>query len=831
MKLAGELITLVSDNAGDTMQATLVGDTSDVVTLTGVSPASSVRAFQFILSVTLSAAATGNITVTGATTGALFTIRPGETVIPADIVQPRQTTVRDPAKEQYGKPGYEFPKANLDDLSYTERGTVGTDVQPVAWGTPLPTNSRLLLVGQKLTDGEDGKRIHVRVYAKSLKAGEQNTYGYTIDYTAEHSQHPRVTWTIRVLAADYEGLAWSQACLIPGYTGQVLQHEDFTPEDTGVFGAVKLVYEEMPGPDLTGEEGVSQNRMLMRHVSDTRKVTVKQTPVAPNTEAPRAFLITSSVVTPNTAVSSMLETSTVDAFDVLKSTGRDERAEGLLTMTTEEIVPPGTVPLPWVYGRMESSVESIGALRSIRTTRTLFPSGTTGSPVTITGMVAQDPTLGTATIVHAVAHGFTTGMTVTIAGVSGATTAPEINDAWVVTVIDADHFSVPSKLIAAGTGGTAQANTCLFALLVDPAEVDKTTQGVKQTTRQKVAPGSIIEGAFTRTGTGATATATMSGGAIASVAIGGSGGTGYADIVGISVDASDGGITARVYGRAVNGVITSIVILDPGSGYSFTPGLTVLPNAVVDVSRKDIDIAHAWQEITTTASPAAMDIGSAIITQTSRAYKMPDRINASAIQTTGLSDLYNIRRRADNVPVNRFTFYVIGARPTLALDTINFEAVIGLNSACSVASGSPESVGTFREVLHDDVLEVYGYNPCSLGNSLLPVFWPATDPSFSEYEGLVRLSGTIILTNASAGITGTAAGSTATGDIVAGVALSAPAVLSSAWAGPTTTFTDLLIVRPGSGWVGGYKNIFGEVEDVPGVPGMYKCYYDQMLMK
>jgi hypothetical protein len=64
---------------------------------------------------------------------------------------------------------------------------------------------------------------------------------------------------------------------------------------------------------------------------------------------------------------------------------------------------------------------------------------------TITGCTTANPG-----VVHSVAHGLSTNDTITITGVGGAIQA---NGTWVITVIDADHFSIPVNVTGTYTSG------------------------------------------------------------------------------------------------------------------------------------------------------------------------------------------------------------------------------------------------------------------------------------------------------------------------------------------------------------------------------------------
>ena len=70
-----------------------------------------------------------------------------------------------------------------------------------------------------------------------------------------------------------------------------------------------------------------------------------------------------------------------------------------------------------------------------------------GGAIAITANTAANPT-----VVSAANHGFETGDTVTIAG---SNSTPTIDGDRVVTVINANSFSVPVNVTGAGTAGTA----------------------------------------------------------------------------------------------------------------------------------------------------------------------------------------------------------------------------------------------------------------------------------------------------------------------------------------------------------------------------------------
>lgn len=812
MVLQNETLTVVSTSGTDTMVIAFAGDAPQTVALNGTTPVTTTGAhFKLLMAVSLAMPAAGTITVTGSVTGLLLTINPGEVVLPLEPVQPKTTTTRDMPRDLVGKPGYEFVHGSLADYGYTERGVADTNEQPIAPGTPHPQNSRLLLVGQKLTDGEDNKRLRVRVYASVVKADDQKKYGYTVSYSDEAKLFPKIGWRIRVKAADYPDMCWSQACLVPGYTaigGLTLTHEDFTPEDDGVFGAVNLAYERIAGPELEGEEGITTNRLLMRHVTDTTKVTVKQTPVAPGTAAPKGFLITASIVTPLNALTSMQETSTVEAFDILTTRARSPKADGLETITTEEIVPPGTEPLPWMYGRLEARVESIGALRSIRTTETLVPAGAMiGDAINIAGMASQDPSTGTATIVETeTAHGFVTGDSVVIDGVGDADTSPPVNGAFVVTNLDATHFSIPVLMREAGTGGTVQKQALEFPELTDPAEVDRESLAVVVTTRQKVPKGSVLPLAVVYKGSSAGMTVAVASGSVTTYSISNSG-TGYGPVVGLRFAAPGTGRTAQGYALAPGGSILQVVITDAGTGYSSAPAVTVLDTTLVTVEQRDIDIAHAWRIVTVEASSPYNSEAYALVEYKSENREFPGRLDAQLVNLFGAQAGYQ-EPTAQNAPVTVKTYWVIqDGTPALDLDEV-IPQTVWINGKA------------YRGVLHD------GFTASAVqGSNSTIVYYPATTPTLTEYLGTqVLLDGAITLTEGSTAVSGSGTAfltQLPDGSEINGIpeakttgtpSSDTAATLAEAWPNPTMTISSGQAYLFGvGGWYGQLRNIAGSV--------------------
>jgi len=431
MKLSNEQLTIQSSNAADVGQlVVLVGSGTETVTLNGTTPATTTKLFTEITSATLSATTLGTVTVKRQDGATVIELRPGETVRPADVVQPGVTPVRNPPKALEGEPGLDFGSGNLNDFTWTERHTAESHDQPLPFGTPHPTNSRLLLIGQKLTETESNKRIHVRVYAARLAAQDQAGYGYTVSYPYATKDYPKVQWDIRIAKTDYTGMAFAQSCLIDGYTGLELVDENFKVDAIGVFGTLTLGYEKVPGLEIhsegydergdlettkkqtvannddppvetmgylynaaekTGvdalratrltktvesrtalwtEEAFTTNRTLDRHLTGTFRTT-KDEIVPVGTEAETGFLVVESSVKDKNKWQAEKRTTKVDSFVQLVSGEVDPAAHGATTTTAETIVESGTAPTAGGLDVLESSVEDLDGTHALRKVKQL----------------------------------------------------------------------------------------------------------------------------------------------------------------------------------------------------------------------------------------------------------------------------------------------------------------------------------------------------------------------------------------------------------------------------------------------------------------------------
>ena len=84
--------------------------------------------------------------------------------------------------------------------------------------------------------------------------------------------------------------------------------------------------------------------------------------------------------------------------------------------------------------------------------------GMQGAAVTITSSSVDNPT----NILCAAVHGLATGDTIVIAGHTGAT--PDLNNEYVVTVVDTTNFTIPENVSVGGAGGTMTKTNNNFGL-------------------------------------------------------------------------------------------------------------------------------------------------------------------------------------------------------------------------------------------------------------------------------------------------------------------------------------------------------------------------------
>jgi subtilase family serine protease len=98
---------------------------------------------------------------------------------------------------------------------------------------------------------------------------------------------------------------------------------------------------------------------------------------------------------------------------------------------------------------------------------------------------------------------------------------------------------------------------------------------------------------ITPTGSGATATAVVSGGAVTSISIT-SGGSGYTQAPYVLIN--DGGAYSRATATTTvsGGVVTSISVTSGGSGYSSAPTITIAPNTIGYTVNNGYDMVTGW---------------------------------------------------------------------------------------------------------------------------------------------------------------------------------------------------------------------------------------------
>lgn len=126
---------------------------------------------------------------------------------------------------------------------------------------------------------------------------------------------------------------------------------------------------------------------------------------------------------------------------------------------------------------------------------------------------------------------------------------------------------------AANIGGSVVNSSHISSL-----EAGKITAGDIQTVNIGIAGRLFSPSAFDATGSQATATATVEGGAVTSIAVTG-GGSGYNSPPTISISGG-GGSGAYAVANVVAGAVVSVTVVSPGSGYTSTPTVSIAQNVV-----------------------------------------------------------------------------------------------------------------------------------------------------------------------------------------------------------------------------------------------------------
>lgn len=95
-------------------------------------------------------------------------------------------------------------------------------------------------------------------------------------------------------------------------------------------------------------------------------------------------------------------------------------------------------------------------------------------------------------------------------------------------------------------------------------------------------PGTLYVGAIASAGSGATATATVTGGEVTGLTVG-AGGTGYTTAPLVALTGGGGGTGATATATVSGGAVTGFTVTNPGSGYTSAPTVTLTPAATSDI--------------------------------------------------------------------------------------------------------------------------------------------------------------------------------------------------------------------------------------------------------
>lgn len=316
-------------------------------------------------------------------------------------------------------------------------------------------------------------------------------------------------------------------------------------------------------------------------------------------------------------------------------------------------------------------------------------------------------------------------------------------------------------------------------------------------------------------------------------------GTGFGEFVYLRFSPPSSGRTAQGYATTTNGTITGYVIIDPGTGYTGGgPSVDPLASTLVTTERKDINTFVAYEIVTITTDSPYNEEAHALISEKSGNRSFPARLDLPVIETMYPPFTLGYQSETgEDIPIFVHMYWVMSpTQPALDLDTI-YPQDLTLQSN----SGSPL---TFTKILHDAAALPY-----TVGMTTYLLYFPATQPSFSEYTGKVYLVSTIdvnsyiTLTNGSANVVGSGTNFLTTAapglDIMGTPELEIDTVvddinltLVTPWAGVTQNIIFPYVINTAIAWVGNLKNVDGEaVPERGGFDMRWRVTKEFMIMR
>lgn len=185
--------------------------------------------------------------------------------------------------------------------------------------------------------------------------------------------------------------------------------------------------------------------------------------------------------------------------------------------------------------------------------------------------------------IFSIPHGFLSGQTIQVFN----STVPAYDGFHLIKVFDSLNFDViglPFTFPATGTTTRCLANDRVYILDIPISteegykQVDGATNTIKSSNTfiNKI----TIASGGTNNGAGATATATVVGMAVDSIAVD-TGGTGYLAPPDVAISEGGGNDDATARAIVVGGVVTAIVVTNGGTGFTSTPTVTLIGSPVI----------------------------------------------------------------------------------------------------------------------------------------------------------------------------------------------------------------------------------------------------------
>ena len=703
--------------------------------------------------------------------------------------QPVRHDGRQQVPGKYGKPGSSYPKGDKNYPQVTEVETVAKGTTGFSFLDPHPKFSSLVLTYMQRDKGDDNTAVETRGY-EQLPGAQVMSFGYD-----EHGD------------------------LETTYTQTILNNGEFDPIGTAE-GAMQYLFNsaEAVGIDVNRatatvktvehranlyiEEAFTTNRTLMRHITGTRRTTTIET-VPIGTPPVTGFLVVESRVEDKTKWLSTRTTTRVDAFTQLVSEEYSPAAHGALTVTTETIVPTGTIATGTITFASNPSDGDTVTINDQVNGAKVFTFRTTP---TVAGDVGIDSTANDTADNLQIAISNTSPLFITATVLNNVVTITSVYMGVIGNAVTLAKSNTNPTLSGAHLTGGAQAVPVALSLTVLSSHTEDldgthalqhvvtlaTNESWPTIRRKRIDPQSAAviweDRSIVAAGT-VTPSALINYSVLTIVNFSGAkalfitmdDGTVDGVINNLTINPGvSAAATAIVVANAINAITNmpvKAVALDAtvtihgtyepfigpayigwagsSDAYFFwseplTAGVTpfmistghyaqLTGVALVSTSEEQVDEVKSYKVVTTRFDSPHHDVATAVLSTKSIAHRFPSLYNFSLENTHQIAGFNWFEKDATIIPATLQTFWVIGAKPEVDYDRI----ITG-----SVCIGDNRNV---LNVLHDayvSVINIEGVN--------VVVSYPETTPAFSAFFGLVTtvLSGLVSLTQGSATMTG-----------------------------------------------------------------------------